>query len=181
MTVKACLLWGAGAWNITMQHEQKITSTHRKMVRALLYIRKEEEENVEDYMKRCASAVTQTMNKYNVEGWCKAWRRTQYEWAYKVVEQGREDPSRLTFRILSYKDIKYIHEFAMKNKGWQGHVKQFHAWRWETGVYNYFFTQGAHWHEHTKDKTEWIEHREKYLDFRELPHAFRGIGRIGRT
>ena len=39
---------------------------------------------------------------------------------WKELQQGHEDPQRLTVRVLNYKDLAESMKFAKLHKGWQG-------------------------------------------------------------
>ena len=143
--------------------------------------RKRAEETLSDFMSRCEEKVTQTISRYEVERWSNSWRRAQYTWAGRMVQHSGADPERLTGKVLEWKGLQSIHEFAKKNKGWQGHPRRFHAWRWEQEVFNFWRKDGFKWKEVARDPQQWRSHQDNYLIWRSLPFSDRGVGRIGRS
>ena len=126
-------------------------------------------------MRRCESATTHAMAKYDIVSWVRSWRKIQFQWAAKVVQQGIKDPDRLTLKIADWKNIDTIRTFARANRGWQGHPGKLHIWRWESELYNFFAQQGLHWRDIAHDTGNYYEHLDTYLHWRDLPFADRGL------
>ncbi len=98
--------------------------------------------------------VSRIMRKHEVISCVTSWRKAQFDWAGKIIQQGLADPDRITKRVLDWKGMNYIHDFAHKNKGWQGHPYRFHAWRWEMEVFNYFRKEGLLFQRHCFQQTD---------------------------
>ena len=173
MSVKTSLLWGAGAWNLTVRQERRLATTQRKMIRSMLRIPRSADEGADEHMARVNHTVTYTIAKYSVQDWVTAWRKSQFQWGGKVVQQGLHDIDRITKKVMDWKDIRTLHSFAQKNKGWQGHPRRFHAWRCKTNLYNYFSENGLHWKKIAADPIAYREHLEKYILWRDRPRAER--------
>jgi len=92
-----------------------------------------------------------------------------------MVVQSGADRARITGVALRYKDLESIHRFAKRNRGWQGHMRRFHAWRWETGVFNFFANKGLHWCAVAQDRVEYSKYRDEYLRWRDRPFSERGL------
>ena len=174
MTVKQAIMWGAGTWNLTTKQEQSISGIQRKMIRTMLRIRMYRVETMEDYMRRCENLINDVMFKFEVESWVDSWRRIQFNWGGKVVQQGLLNRDRLTNNVLEHYDIQSIKDFAKTHKGWQGHARRFHPWRWETEISNYFWHQGVLWRTIAEQPAMYKEHLEKYIAWRKHCALARG-------
>ena len=71
--------------------------------------------------------------------------------------------------MLNFKNLTAMHEFAREHRGWQGHALRFHAWRWETSVYNFYAQQGYDWSKVAIDAKAYSINLEKYLIWKDMP------------
>lgn len=145
MVVHGTLLWGSATWHLSTQQEDKLTTTHRRMVRSMLRIRKHPQDSLRDHCIYIQSRITRAFTEYNIEPWVKLLRRNKFAWAGRMVKQGVEFPNRLTAKFHNYFDLDKTYLFARSNGGWQGHTCRFHAWRWESDLFNYFANKKLNW------------------------------------
>ena len=124
------MFWGAGAWNLSVAHEQLLGRAQRRMIRRMLRVKEEEKEHIEEFCMRTDHYITLAMRNFEVEPWVSAARRVEFSWAGKIMRQSVSNPCRLTAKAVAYLNLQNIYQFARKHRGWQGHACRLRLWRW---------------------------------------------------
>ena len=135
--VGPALFWCAGSWNLTKKSEGLLRETQRSMIRKMLRFSKKEGETAEDFMTRTNSTIKHIREHCQVERWDIYYYRCIYRWAGHMARIGKYEESRLTFRILKYKNWAWIKKIADQNNGRQLHCRILRIWRWERSLYKW--------------------------------------------
>ena len=163
--IEPTLFWCAGSWNLTKKHQENLRGVQRAMIMKMINPKRRPEEPDDEYFKRLATKIHDVMDMAEILSWDAKWRRLYFNWAGVVARLPIFDPQRLTTRVLCYRDLKSIHEFAAKNNGHQGHNGSVHAWRWEQRIFNFakrFKMRG--WKDLAASKRSWMELQDTFLD-----------------
>ena len=107
------------------------------------------------YCIRVAHIAKSTLARCNHEKWDSHYHRLVFLWGGHVQRMKIYDPTRLTYRILNYKNWAWIQDIAGKNNGNQLHNRKVHVWRWERPLYKYFEQRSRTWQEEAMDKNSW--------------------------
>ena len=80
---------------------------------------------------------TKCMEKHGTMAWDIRAREYYFKWAGQVARMTKLDPCRLTPRVLHFKNIQSIRDYACKHRGRQGHGRNLHIWRWEADIFDF--------------------------------------------
>ena len=136
------------------------------MVRKMLGFTRHENRSLQSFMERTNGRIKHILESAQVESWDFKYLCRLFAWAGHVRRFEKYDPTRLTYRVLRFKDMKWIHDFA---DGWgqgrQGHGRVLRVWRWEQPLRK---KMGHKWHQKALDKRGWAANIEELAEWRRL-------------
>ena len=119
-------------------------------------------ESTEGIMKRLNSKVTDVIIVSNIPTFRDLYCRSYFRWAGSLFSIRNYDPSRITYRILRYKDLASLRDYAARHRGRQGHVGIINAWRFETFIFRFFEDRNLDWRRSASDEANWAEHQDGF-------------------
>ena len=131
----------------------------------------------ETFGRRANRTINTVMTRHRILKWSDYYFKETYFWAGKLATIGKTDPDRLAFKTLQHRDLQSTFDYAKRNQGNQGHGKCFHAWRWETDIFNFWHQRGHWWREVATDAREWSAYWEQFVGWRQGSALSRSIGR----
>ena len=94
------VVYGAGAWTVTVSCEQRLLRTQRKMLRWIVQTIRLPEENWVEYIKRATHVAEDVAATHGSKNWVQLQRRRQWMLAGKVASA---EDDRWSNRILGWK------------------------------------------------------------------------------
>ena len=152
MFVHPTLFWCAGSWNLTTKQLAKLHKVQCSMLRKMISPKQASNESRADFMHRSASLIKNLMTRHGVERWDLFYHRLHFAWAGHVSRIVQYDPSRLTYKVLDYKCLEWIHKIAEQFSGRQLHCRKLRIWRWEQPLFKY----DPCWRKTAQDKQAWF-------------------------
>jgi hypothetical protein len=137
MVVCPALFWCSGSWTLRSDQFTKLRAVQRQMVRRMLAFRRNQSEDVEEFMRRTNRTITNLLERHEVVLWDCLARQYVFRWAGWVARLRSFDPNRLTYHVLLHKNRRWINRIAEANHGRQLHCRCFHVWRWEKLLYSF--------------------------------------------
>eukprot|EP00959_Pyramimonas_sp_CCMP1952_P338296 7084332-Pyramimonas_sp.AAC.1 len=123
-----------------------------RMLRYMSGHRQHDDELMKSQMSRLHRLLRKLMEKHNVTPWDDYVLVLGPRWAGHVARMQLYDPKRIANPVLKYK-----HEYAQlleRTLGSQGHLYNFHAWRWGKQFYQYV---GTEWNAVAWNSERWRE------------------------
>jgi hypothetical protein len=159
LVITPALFWCSGSWNLRVDQYVKLRGLQRKMIRRMMRFRKDDEEDLEAYMRRTERSITNIIERHNIVTWDVLARRNIFKWAGWTARLHIHDPHRVTLAILELKNWRWIKDIADRNNGRQLHGRYLHTWRWESIIYKYFQENhpGIDWNYMAQSADSWHE------------------------
>ena len=180
-TVTATALYGCETWVLKLDQQKRLKTTQRKMLRAVLGVRRtvivsssssansevssgslsSEEQELGPwalFLKRTAKMVEAQLEKTKLKDWCTLWRRRQWKWAGKVVQESRH---KWSFKALLWDPVVDCTNCA-------GRARARPRKRWEDDIKNAVKTalpeETRSWQELAKDVQRWRQIEELFVE-----------------
>jgi hypothetical protein len=166
MLVESTLFYCAGSWNLKATQLSQLRGAQQDMIRKMLRIKRPETESMPDYCIRCARTVRHVMETHGIEPWDAHYHRLVFKWAGHICRMNSYDPSRVTSKVLNYKNWSWIRTVAAQNAGNQLHCRRLRTWRWERPLYKFFEGRPEMWEHVASDKVKWINLLDEMVTWR---------------
>ena len=160
------LFWCGGSLNLTRSQMNSLDIHRRRMLRPMVRIRWQSEEDPELYLRRVNSMITHLFKRFGITKWSDLYLKFQGAWGGHIAKMQLYDNSRLALCLLNYRSLRWIRT-EVKRTGSQGHMKRFKTWRWEA-AFEHLFGKGKNWHTFAYDRSEWKTLLEKFVTHRRL-------------
>ena len=162
--VQPTFLYGCVNWTLTRDMEYKIRTTQRKMVRAIIGLRRDNEHDVlEDYVdwiRRSTRLVEEIMHNHSIPNWVQEIHRRPFDWAGTIA---RRIDGRWTHALLNRSAI---------GRRARGRPRL----RWTDNLNKFFHSSGiarreggsidnSFWIALAADETSWAELRSDFESF----------------
>ena len=171
------LSWSAPVWTLTVRDIAQIRTQRRRAVGGIVREPKLANEGGERYHRRRNRVITAYMRGSGFIAWEVFVLRLLFTWAGHVARMRRDEPNRLTSRVLAYKSCNELEAFAFLSHGWQGHPGRFYVPGWERQFYTYFRQQCLDWQDVAQNRRtwngffcEWAKDRMKSKSLSNLEH-----------
>ena len=152
MTVYKTVLWCAGSWNPTRKDFEKLNGALRQMFAIMVGVRMQPGETPAEFKLRRNKKLKILRGEVGLRPWSYEASIMHYTWMGHVARISSYDPLRWTHRVLSFKDMSYIHRRQVASGGNQCHGRNIHVWRLETRVVK---MRGRNWREDATDRQSW--------------------------
>ena len=162
--VENALFWCSGSWNLTARQIQKLRGIQQSMLEKMVAVRRHTDETMGHFMERFHSRIKQLKMTSEFLDWDRRYHKSVYEWAGHVAHMRAYDSSRLTVKVLLYRDWHWIQQISTTNRGSQLHGRRFRMWRWEKHLYKFF--QDESWIDCAQDKDAWNQQLDSFIDWR---------------
>ena len=159
--VQPTLLYGCSCWTMTREREQKVRTTQRKMLRAIVGTRRQlRDDDLEawvDWVIRATREAECAMQKFGVPDWCEEIHRRRYRWAGHVA---RRQDGRWTREVLTW---SVVGSWSQKRP----------LTRWSDTFSKFFCSlfdmdrtiDNSFWMDAAQDRDTWHASESEYIDF----------------
>jgi len=156
MLLESCLFWCSGSWMLDNRLLSKLNGVQGKMLRKMLGKPREALMTPEDYVKESNASLKLLKDKHHFLDWDLRVLKHHFGWAGHVSRLRTLDPDRITHRILTFKDARWLKLIESQNNGRQLHGRLFRDWRWEQPLVRWARQQGVDdWHSLAEDSCAW--------------------------
>ena len=90
-----------------------------------------------------------------IEKWHAKYFWAVFKWAGYLQRAGNNDPNRLSYQVMRYKDWAWLQKIMAAHKGSQLHCRKLRTWRWETQLRKLFENTGEPWTTVAADSRRW--------------------------
>ena len=161
--VHPALFWCAGSWNLRRNQNSKLRGLQLTMLRKMLRFKRQEGEDLGDFMRRTNSIINNITARHRVARWDTLGARAVFRWASKLISISALDPTRLTSLIFAYRDWEWIQSIASQNHGRPLHGRILKTWRWERPFYKF---AGTYWKQEASDNFPvWLSKEADFLEW----------------
>ena len=127
-----------------------------RMLRKMLGKPREDGLSAAEWVIESNRTIKRLKDKHGFVDWDVCVLRHHFVWAGCVSRMRTTDPTRLTHRILSFKDHEWLRLVEAQNNGRQLHGRYFRDWRWEQPLVRWAKFKGvASWHTLAEDSRQW--------------------------
>ena len=156
MLLESCLFWCSGSWMLDNRLLSKLNGVQGKMLRRMLGRKIEPSDTPEDYVIESNRTLKHLKKKHNFIDWDIRVLKHHFGWAGYVSRLRKTDPTRLTHKVLSYKDAQWLRLIESNNAGRQLHGRNFRDWRWEQPLVRWARSHYIDdWHTLADDRAAW--------------------------
>ncbi len=157
LLVRGTLFWCSGSWNLTNKQLSNLIGAQGRMLRRMLCRRKPENQSLGDFVHDSSAIIQSLRAKHEVRTWDLEALRNHFGWGGYVSRLKSEDPTRLTHRVLAYRDAGWLKLTGDQNYGRQLHCRKLRVWRWEQPLKKWGANNGSYdWHVLAADKRSWL-------------------------
>ena len=146
--VTPCVLYGCGAWTLTVADEQKLTTTRRRMIRWMVCTPRDSEESWVEYIRRATHICEQLVEKHGSCNWVRLQKTRKWKLAGKTASC---IDGRWATRLLTWKP--WFRTCARRRVGRP--LK-----RWDDDI---VALAGGDWPEVARDRLLWDALKEGYI------------------
>ena len=151
-TVERSFFWCAGSWNLTQKNLQMVRALQLRFLRRMFYVKKKDEETTDEYMARSTGDVIRRLRAVNGRKWDEEVHLACYGWSGFLARLCTKEPTRLTSKILVYRNYEWLRQREALNKGRQCHQRYIRAWRFEHQLQKYV---GPDWRQQAQNLQSW--------------------------
>ena len=113
-----CLFWCSGSWMLDNRLLSNLNAVQGQMLRKMLGKKYEPSMTPEDYVRECSKTLKHLKQKHNFIDWDMRVLKHHFGWAGHVSRLRALDPARITHRILSYRDARWLRLIESQNNEW---------------------------------------------------------------
>ena len=154
--VEPSLFWCAGTWKLSVNQSSNLRGVQREMIRKMMQPKIRKGELLPDFYPRVQTCISRCMEKHGYMSWDLKARDFYFKWAGQVARMTQLDPNRLSPRVLHFKNIRFILDYAKRHDGCQGHGRNLHVWRWESDIFSYGSSEDREWETMAMDLSKWF-------------------------
>ena len=164
-TVSQTLLWGAESWTLTAKQKRQLRSVQREMLRRIVRIRRQPQEEWIDWVKRATKVAEELANKAGTACWIRRHLQMKWRWAGRIA---RMPWSRWARRVTLWRDCEWSEgqlqgASAYGARPMRSRPGQFQ--RWESELCKYCAHVGAEeWPRLAAREDSWETHTEAFVD-----------------
>ena len=165
-TVSQTFLWGAESWNLSAKQKREIRSVQRDMLRKIVGIRRQLDEDWLEWVRRCSPKTQEWAKRAGVDCWVSKHLHLKWEWAGRVQRMSFD---RWAKKVTIWRDSEWA------SWQWQGgpaygtrpmRSRRGHFQRWETDFVNYANHLGQPtWQSLAENQHTWEQHAQSFVDY----------------
>ena len=125
------------------------------MVRKMLGLKRWPGELRDSFFSRTNRRVRMALSSAKIDKWDAQYFRAVFKLAGFLQRAGNNDPNRLSYQVMRYKDWAWLQKIMAAHKGSQLHCRKLRTWRWETQLRKLFENTGEPWTTVAADSRRW--------------------------
>jgi len=179
-TVTATALYGCETWVLRVAQQKRLKTTQRKMLRAALGAKRRiiassassvdsvfsassksgDEQNLEpwpEFLKRTAKMVDAQLQNTRLDDWCTLWRKRQWRWAGKLIQQSHH---KWSFKALFWEPVVDCTNGCRRSRARPRK-------RWDEDIKSFLHSQGKDgpWREVAASPNDWRALEDNFVSY----------------